>query len=222
MAARLPYLTPMSIQRKRPAMKNTTNPEAHDTLAEQPPGTPVTRYEDTRNITRLDPRNSKKAAATRGWWVRIQRNGKVTSRLFSDSQYGGIPGALEAAMAWRDEQLARLGHGGSGDSARMRTPAALDKMRQAVTKTGVTGISVVVYDYVQAKVPYVTAYWIDEDGRRRHTSFSAARHGVKGALRLAAKARARTSNWHGAKPMSSQKLYNAAFERVQELAAPYL
>ena len=193
-------------------------PEDRDAAAPPPGGSPpVVRHDDTRNITRLDPRNSKKAAATRGWWVRIQRNGEVTSRLFSDSRHGGIPGALEAAMAWRDEQFARLGHGGSGDPARIQTLAALDKRRQAVTKTGVTGISVAVHDYATSKVPYVTAYWIDEDGRRRHTSFSAARHGVKGALRLAAKARARTSNWHGLEPMSPQELYDAAFERVNEL-----
>ena len=184
-------------------------------------GNLVVKYDDTRNITRLDPRNSKKAANTRGWWVRIQRNGKVTNRLFSDSRYGGIPGALEAAMAWRDEQLAHLGSS-SNDPSRMWTPAALEKMRKAVSKTGVTGISVAIHDYPSAKIPYVTAYWIDEDGRRRHTSFSAARHGVKGALRLAAKARAQTSNWHGAKPMSSKKLFDAAFERVNEMVAPYL
>ena len=204
-------------------MKKTKSRETSDEKASpSSDGNLVVKYDDTRNISRLDPRNSKKAANTRGWWVRIQRNGKVTSQLFSDSRYGGIPGALEAAMAWRDEQLAHLGQGGSGDPTRMWTPAALEKMRQAVSKTGVTGISVAIHEYPTTRVPYVTAYWIDEDGRRRHTSFSAARHGVKGALRLAAKARARTSNWHGSKPMSSKKLFDAAYERVNEMVKPYL
>ena len=91
-------------------MKKTKSRETSDEKASpSSDGNLVVKYDDTRNITRLDPRNSKKAANTRGWWVRIQRNGKVTSQLFSDSRYGGIPGALKAAMAWRDEQLAHLG-----------------------------------------------------------------------------------------------------------------
>ena len=48
-------------------------------------------------LTRMDyPR-------ARGWWVRVSAgNGRLVTRLFSDSEFGGPDGARTAAGHWRD------------------------------------------------------------------------------------------------------------------------
>lgn len=61
-----------------------------------------------RHITRID------LGHTKGWWVRFQRQqesgGKpvTSSRLFSDSKYGGQRRALRFAMLWRDMKVSQL------------------------------------------------------------------------------------------------------------------
>jgi hypothetical protein len=69
------------------------------------------RYDDdTRYISRIeqDDRQDRSGGAYRAWWVRLWwRNGKPTvHRSFADSKYGGEMEALNAAIQWRDEQLA--------------------------------------------------------------------------------------------------------------------
>ena len=104
----------------------------------------------------------------------------------------------------------------------MHTSAARTKNRKAVTQTGVTGVGFVVREFSAQRVPYVTAYWLDEDGRRHQTSFSIQKHGVENAVKLATRARAATADWHGAKPLGARALYNRVIDRVRELAAPHL
>ena len=164
---------------------------------------------DRANITRLHHVSS--------WWVRLQREGEQTDRRFRDRDHGGEAGALAAARAWRDAETARLGPTPPSDPSRMLAPEARRRNRQAVSQTGVTGIGVQVKEFAVARVPYVTAYWIDGAGRRRQTSFSTARHGVDGALALAARARAQTSDWHGEPARTAQEIAEAARDRVHEL-----
>ena len=165
---------------------------------------------DLRNVTRLDHVSS--------WWVRLQRGGEKINRRFRDRDHGGTRKALAAAQAWRDAEVARLGPTPPSDPSRMLAPESRRKNRRAVTTTGVTGIGVTAREFAGGPVPYVTAYWIDGAGRRRQTSFSAARHGVDGALRLAARARAQTADWHGEPPMTADEIAEAASDRVRELA----
>ncbi|MDT0631834.1 hypothetical protein RQM47_07465 [Rubrivirga sp. S365] len=164
---------------------------------------------DLFNITRLDHVAS--------WWVRLQRDGEKIDRRFRDRDHGGTDGALAAAQAWREAQIERLGPTPPSKASHMLTPEARRRNRRAVTQTGVTGIGVTVKEFSASSVPYVTAYWIDGAGRRRQTSFSAGRHGVDGALRLAAKARAQTTEWHGEPARTADELYEAAEARVREL-----
>lgn len=164
---------------------------------------------DLANITRLDHVSA--------WWVRFQRAGAKTDRRFWDRDHGGRAGALDAARAWRDAEVARLGPTPPSDPSRMHAPEARRRNRRAVTTTGVTGIGVAVKPFAGGPVPYVTAYWIDGAGRRRQTSFSTARHGVDGALRLAARARAETAEWHGEPPATADEIVAAARDRVREL-----
>ncbi|MGB3541669.1 MAG: hypothetical protein WBA11_01980, partial [Rubrivirga sp.] len=83
-----------------------------------------------------------------------------------------------------------------------------------VSATGVTGIGVTMRSFPNERVPYVTAYWIDDLGTRRQTSYSVKRNGLEGAVRLAARARARTSDWHGAEPRTEDEIADAALEGV--------
>lgn len=169
------------------------------------------------NISRVD------SGATHGWSVRFQREGEKHARFFYDARYeGGAEGALRAARRWRNRTRREIGPADAPDPGRMLTPEAREKNRQSVSRTGVTGIGFQVREFAAHRVPYVTAYWIDPDGRRRMTSFSIGRHGVGGAVALAARARAQTAEWHGGEPMTAAELRDAALGPVGELAAPFL
>ncbi len=171
---------------------------------------------DRSNITRVD------SGSTRGWVVRFQREGVKHGKFFSDAGHDGSDSAFAAAQSWRDERLREIGPAQRSDASRMHTLAARRKNRQSVSRTGVTGIGFVVREFSAQRVPYVTAYWLDADGQRHQTSFSIQKHGVDRAVRLAARARAATADWHGEKPLGARALYNRAVDRVRELAEPHL
>ena len=169
-----------------------------------PPSKPGFEY-----ISRLE------MGATRGWQVRMQRDGDKHRRIFQDKKHGGTDAALEAARAWRDELLEELGPAPRQDARQMLTPEARQRNREAVSATGVTGIGVTLREFPNERVPYVTAYYLDDRGKRRQTSYSVKANGLEGAVRLAARARARTSDWHGADPMTEDEIAEAAFEGVR-------
>lgn len=58
-------------------------------------------WPDMRYITRNQ--------ANQGWQVRLQSDGGILSRFFSDARFGGKWSARNAAKAWRDETMASLG-----------------------------------------------------------------------------------------------------------------
>lgn len=174
------------------------------------------RPAEMHNVSRLE------SGTTRGWSVRFQRGGEKHGRFFKDADHGGADGALVAAQAWRDERREALGPAHVAGAGRVLSPEARQRNRESVSQTGVTGISVIAREFSAQHVPYVTAYWIDGDGRRRQTSFSTARHGIAGALRLAAQARAETADWHGAPALSADEIFEAALDPVSALAGPYL
>jgi hypothetical protein len=60
-----------------------------------------------RNIKRIDTRPDA-AKQTHGFQVCISRNGKLHTKHFSDSLFGGLKGALKAARAYRDQVLAEM------------------------------------------------------------------------------------------------------------------
>lgn len=171
---------------------------------------------DRANITRVE------SGSTIGWVVRFQRKGVKHGRFFSDAKHDGIDGAFEAARAWRDETLREIGPTPRSDASQMHTAKARRKNRQSVSRTGVTGIGFVVREFASQSVPYVTAYWLDADGRRHQTSFSIQKHGVHNAVKLAGRARAATADWHGEKPLGARAIYNRVIDRIRELAEPHL
>ncbi len=60
-----------------------------------------------RGISRIDSHD------THGWFVRAYKSGKTTSKLFSDSIYGGKDQALKKAIDFRQELVNRLSQSGS-------------------------------------------------------------------------------------------------------------
>ncbi len=50
-----------------------------------------------KGISRIDSKH------THGWFVRISREGKIHSKMFSDGPHGGKDDALQAAIQYRDQ-----------------------------------------------------------------------------------------------------------------------
>lgn len=60
-----------------------------------------------RNIKRIDTRPDA-AKQTHGFQVCISRHGKLHTKHFSDSLFGGLKGSLKAARTYRDQMLAEM------------------------------------------------------------------------------------------------------------------
>ncbi len=159
-----------------------------------------------RNIVRIDIPHRN----THGWQVRITRHGTRHTKFFSDKRHDGNEGALEAAVAYRDEQLERL-------------PDPLDGAEQAAlarSTTGVPGIRLAVSD----GIPRVHA---DDftDQVRKVKAFSIKKWGLRKALWKACAWKAQTMRVHD--PLTrAQEMYATAypslFEQVQEIDANIL
>lgn len=168
-------------------------------------------YPKQKNVFRIETGN------TIGWQVRIERRKEKYSRFFSDSIHGGTDRALQQALAWRDETLARLpAH--EIATAHLHTPRNKRKAAEAQNRTGVIGIGFSMYTQKSgAKLPYITCHWRDpETGVRRSSSFSITKHGLRGALKLACR---RLREGQGEKPTPAQVAYlvRKALPGVQRL-----
>lgn len=122
--------------------------------------------------------------STHGWQVRVYRDGKTYSKLFSDKKCGGRDAAFEAASAYREqlvEEVAEL-------------PAA-PRQRRLVRRnkgntSGVVGISrTFKRDRRGVRHEVYAVSWNPEPGVARGTSFSIKRYGEDTAFRLACQLR---------------------------------
>lgn len=131
-----------------------------------------------KGLVRID------SASTHGWQVRVYRNGKTYSRLFSDRKYPSSEDALAAAEAYRHELEAEV-------AARPAEPPARRLIaRNRSNSTGVVGISRTHKRDRRGVLHEVYAVsWNPEPGVARGTSFSIARYGEDTAFRLACKLR---------------------------------
>lgn len=93
-------------------------------------------------ITRFDYGRSH------AWWVRIEREGFVRRRLFSDGAYGGRWSALEAAQKYRDIQLRRAPIRKNGKHGKQLLNQEGNCKRQER------------YVYVRGKKPYAVDSWV--------------------------------------------------------------
>ena len=124
------------------------------------------------HITRIDIEPSgehPRRHPTHGWQVRHRRDGQRLSKFFADARHGGRDGALDAALTYRDELFASL-------------PTPAPKPRKAWSNTGVVGLS--VREKADGTRPrlYVQLNWMDSDGKRRSSSYSVEKWGLRRAL----------------------------------------
>ena len=136
-------------------------------------GTPVVAPPvDRHHVTRIDIEASEAHPdrhPTHGWQVRARRAGARVSKFFADSRFGSADAALGAALVYRDRLLASL-----------PDPAAVP--RRAWSNTGVVGLSVREKSDGPTPKLYVQLNWIDASGRRRASSYSVDKWGLRRAL----------------------------------------
>ena len=119
------------------------------------------------------------------WKVALRRKGKHHHAYFTDSAYGDTAQALAAAMAWRDQTLAKISGADYGMWQR-------EWMRPTNT-SGIVGVyrgtNVRTKAARQYKSAYWCGYWQNANGKRSARSFSVAKYGEEQAKELAIRAR---------------------------------
>ncbi len=147
-------------------------------------------------VSRIDSKN------THGWFVRVYKESKTHSKLFSDLKCGGKEKALELAIEHRDEMRKELGLPAfkvvpgleiEQKPKRLRGPKGKRKKGKRYTvvrnlrkynksKTGVVGV------YRSSKGEGYEYYMVSYQARsnqRKTKSFSIEKHGEEGAFDLA-------------------------------------
>jgi hypothetical protein len=128
------------------------------------------------HILRLDI----EAKRVHGWQVMAVRNKINKSKRFSDAEYGGRDEALQAAIRYRDELLAKTDH-----------LAHQLWIRSAVrrnNKSGIPGVGRCEQIYKRSpNARYASWYakWFDEHGKGHARWFSVSRYGEQEAKQLA-------------------------------------
>ena len=116
-----------------------------------------------------------------GWLVRLQRNGKVFARFFSDNRFGGECKALATAREYRDAMLEQL----PVPCRRIRA-----EKRTVRNNSGVVGVCRIVREEVNgARYEFWQATWSPSPGTRKTAKFSIRRYGDERAFELARAAR---------------------------------
>ncbi|MDX1546110.1 MAG: AP2 domain-containing protein [Rhodothermales bacterium] len=157
------------------------------------------RHPKLPNIFRIETGN------TVGWQVRFERQKKKYSKFFSDSLHDGTDGAHAAAVQWRDTMREKLPERIS-PAAHLHTERAKRRSAEALNRTGVIGVGFSMYTLKSGgRAPYVTCHWRDpETGRRKSSSFSVNKHGLRGAAQRACR---RLREGRGEQPTDSQVDY---------------
>ena len=138
-------------------------------MALETPGAGLRRL---HHITRIDIEPSAahpRRHPTHGWQVRHRVDGKRLSKFFADGRHDGREAALEAAIAYRDRLFAEL-------------PTPEPKPRRAWSNTGVVGLSVREKSASDPPRLYVQLNWMDAGGRRKASSYSVEKWGLRRAL----------------------------------------
>ena len=133
----------------------------------------------TPGICRID-QSSKR---THGFFVRIQRNGKLYSAFFSDLSLGGYAEALAAAQQHYQKLLLKFGPSIRGDRR------ALAERRLGHNTSGIVGVGKIVRHYKGKASKYWQAAWSPEPYVVRRMVFSVRKYGDRVARQLAIQAR---------------------------------
>jgi len=133
----------------------------------------------TPGICRID----QPAKHNHGFFVRVQRRGKIHSAFFTDLRHGGRAKALAAARAHQRKLVAKLGM-----PVRMSRRQFAELPRRHNT-SGIVGVRRVVVRRVGIVRKYWLATWSPEVHMVARKLFSIRRYGAKKAKLLAIRAR---------------------------------
>jgi hypothetical protein len=141
------------------------------------------RPPDQRHLRRVDNEHTR----THAWVVSLQRNNRITIKMFSDSVWGSNDKALAAARQWRDQQTLPADEYAYEMGRRNRL--------RRNNSSGLVGIA----RYERPLRPdgkpggdaFWQASWIDDNGRQRKRKFSVKRWGEETAKQRAIEERER-------------------------------
>lgn len=126
-----------------------------------------------KGISRID------AKGTHGWYVRIYKNGKTYSKLYSDNKYGGKDRALNFAKKARQIALETLKSIPDDNNRRL---VSHDKRN----KSGIIGVSKTTkINASGVKSEYFQVTWSPEKGKIRNRQWSVKKYGEEEAFRRA-------------------------------------
>lgn len=127
-----------------------------------------------KGISRID------AKGTHGWYVRIYKNGKTYSKLYSDNKYGGRERTLKYAQKARTVALEALKNLPENQNRRL---VSHDKRN----KSGIIGVSRKVKKSAakSGESVYYQVTWSPEKGKIKNRQWSAQKYGEEEAFRRA-------------------------------------
>ncbi len=132
-----------------------------------------------KGITRIDYEGS----STRGWMVRLTRQGKRQQKFFNDRTHGGKNKALLAAKNCYSQWVKQ--------APEIQTAKGRKTHRNTTGQVGVHLVKNVDARWKNAESYAFCASWIDPKGKRTKISFAWNRYGKKQAWTLACIARER-------------------------------
>lgn len=153
-------------------MSNCMSPPVGDLVSAETTDSGPRRPRGMHHITRIDIQPTLRYPTrhpTHGWQVRARRSGERLSKFFADARHDGRDGALAAAQQYRDHLLAML-------------PEPDATPRKAWSNTGVVGLSVRDRSESSRQKLSVHVNWITADGKRRASSYSVDKWGLRRAL----------------------------------------
>lgn len=128
---------------------------------------------DRKGISRIDTRD------THGWYVRIYKNGKTYSKLYSDNKYGGSDRALLVAQKARVIALEAL-------KELPREPKRRLVKTDRRNKSGIIGVSKTTKVNKNGTTSdYFQVTWSPEPGKVKNRQWSVKKYGEQEAGRLA-------------------------------------
>ena len=133
----------------------------------------------TRGICRIDQPEKR----NHGFFVRVQRKGKIHSAFFADLKHGGKAGALTAAKLFYEELLAIVG------PPKTKSRQWWAEIRRRKGSSNVVGVQRIVDRRFPRPRIYWKATWSPEPYFVRRKWFSVKKFGAREAKRLAILAR---------------------------------
>ncbi len=126
-----------------------------------------------KGISRID------SGSTHGWYVRVYRNGKTYSKLYSDNKYGGKEKALKYAEKAREmaqESIEKI--------PKKYTKRMVTKTKR--NKTGIVGVSRTRKKNRSGKFSeYFQVTWTADEGVVKNRQWSIKKYGEREALKMA-------------------------------------